>query len=32
MEKGTDAVKAKRYQSLDELGQAVSKCIDDMSR
>jgi len=32
MEKGTDAVKTKIYQSLDDLGQAVSKCIDDMSR
>lgn len=32
MEKGTDAVKTKRYQSLDDLGQAVSKCIDDMLR
>ena len=31
MEKGTDAVKEKRYQSLDELEQAVCECIDEMS-
>lgn len=32
MEKGTNPDKSKRYQTLDELGDAVKKCITDMNK